>query len=86
MKDLIPDDFPIIVIGNKIDKENDRVVSYEEAKEIVDKYTNILFFEMSVKSIINVEEVFHAIINQIDEFKKKNNQPKQKLDKSCTMM
>ena len=41
---------------------------------------------MSVKSIINVEEVFHAIINQIDEFKKKNNQPKQKLDKSCIMM
>ena len=81
------DDFPIIVIGNKIDLEEDRKISYEQGKELVDQYEKILFFEMSVKLSINVEEVFYAIVGEINNYQNlelRNNSVKE--SKDCLMM
>ena len=64
-------DFPIIVIGNKIDLENERNVSYDEGKELTDKYPNVLFFETSVKLNVNIDEVFYAIVGEINGLKQK---------------
>ena len=81
------DDFSIVVIGNKIDLEEDRKVSYQEGKELVDKYQKILFFEMSVKLCVNVEEVFYAIVGEINKSQNielRNNSIENKKD--CLMM
>ena len=81
------DDYPIIVIGNKIDLEEERNVSYEQGKELVDKYQKILFFEMSVKLCVNVEEVFYAIVGEINKSQNielRNNSIENKKD--CLMM
>ena len=43
-------------------------VSYQEGKDFIDKYEKILFFEMSVKLYINVEEVFHSIVGEINKY------------------
>ena len=43
-------------------------MSYEQGKELVDKYQKILFFEMSVKLCINVDEVFYAIVGETDQW------------------
>lgn len=56
----------IIVVGNKVDLENEydisfkfnrREVSYEEGQQFAKK-NNVLFFETSAKTALNVEEAF----------------------------
>ena len=57
-------DFPIILIGNKIDLENERVISQEQGKEIA-KNNNFPFFETSAKTGEKVNEAFQYLINLI---------------------
>ena len=57
-------DFPIILIGNKIDLENKRVISQEQGKEIA-KNNNFPFFETSAKTGEKVNEAFQYLINLI---------------------
>lgn len=48
---------PLILIGNKIDLENERVISKEKGEEYANKH-NIEIFESSGKSGVNVNEAF----------------------------
>ncbi len=57
---------PLVLIGNKIDLENERVVSKEEGEKLAQKY-NIKFFESSAKSNINVSEAFQYLIDSCVE-------------------
>ena len=47
----------ICLIGNKIDLENKREVSYEEGKNFAEE-NNLLFFETSAKEGNNIQEIF----------------------------
>lgn len=51
------ENIPIIVVGNKCDKEDQRFVSREEGREKANKH-NALFFETSANDFINIEETF----------------------------
>ena len=53
---------PIILVGNKNDKEDERKVSYEEGLKYAQKY-NFQFFEMSAKTGENVKEAFLTLIH-----------------------
>ena len=53
---------PIILVGNKNDKEDERKVSYEEGLKYAQKH-NFKFFEMSAKTGENVKEAFLALIH-----------------------
>ncbi|XP_052084172.1 ras-related protein rab7-like [Mytilus californianus] len=53
--------FPYIVIGNKIDKEN-RLVTKEEAMKWCKKNGNIPYMETSAKDGTNVEEAFMSLV------------------------
>ena len=55
---------PMILLGNKIDLENNRQVETNEGEAIAKAY-NIPFFEISAKSNIKVEESFVQIIKEI---------------------
>ena len=59
-------DFPVILIGNKCDKDEERVVSKEKGEEMAKKY-NITFFEASNKMGTNIEEAGLKLINKIVE-------------------
>ena len=66
-------DFPIILLGNKIDKEEERKITKEAGKELADKY-EFGFFEISNKEAINIEEAGLALIKKILD-KKKDDDP-----------
>jgi Ras-related protein Rab-7A len=56
-----PDDFPFVVLGNKIDLENQRLVSQKRAMAWCQTKGNIPYFETSAKEAINVEQAFQVI-------------------------
>lgn len=56
-----PDNFPFVVLGNKIDvEENKRQVSQKRAMSWCQSKGNIPYFETSAKESINVEQSFIA--------------------------
>ena len=50
-------DIQVILIGNKKDLENERVVSFDDGSSLAEKH-NILFLETSAKTAFNVQEAF----------------------------
>eukprot|EP01132_Coremiostelium_polycephalum_P007757 gene7757-9547_t len=56
-----PDNFPFVVLGNKIDLENQRVVPQKRAASWCQSKGNIPYFETSAKEAINVEQAFQTI-------------------------
>ena len=66
-------DFPIILLGNKIDKEEERKITKEAGKELADKY-EFGFFEISNKEGINIEKAGLTLIKKILD-KKKDDDP-----------
>ena len=64
IKDAKGSNFPMILLGNKLDKEDVRVIKEKEGKELADEY-NIKFFETSNKTGINIQEAGMALVNEI---------------------
>ncbi|CEF71562.1 Ras-like protein 3 [Strongyloides ratti] len=66
---------PIILVGNKCDIEDERVIRKDEGQNLARSF-NCPFFETSSKAKINVQEVFYNLIKQINhcypETSKKN--------------
>ena len=56
-----PDNFPFVVLGNKIDLENQRLVTQKRAQSWCQSKGNIPYFETSAKAAINVEQAFQTI-------------------------
>ncbi len=68
------DNFPLILLGNKIDKEENRKVAKEKGEMLAKEY-NIDFFEISNKEGIDLDEACKTFINTIIE-SDSYNQPK----------
>ena len=64
IRDSKGENFPMILLGNKLDKEDIRIISEKEGKELADKY-GIKFFETSNKTGVNVQESGIALVNEI---------------------
>ena len=58
MKENSNPDIKIFLIGNKVDLEEEREISKEEAEKIKQEYDFDLFMEASAKSGINTREIF----------------------------
>ena len=64
VKDAKGSNFPMILLGNKLDKEDVRVIKEEEGKELADEY-KIKYFETSNKTGTNIQEAGMALVNEI---------------------
>ena len=64
IKESKGEDFPMILCGNKIDKEDERVITREESEELSNEYV-IDFFEISNKNGINIEKAVLSLVKKI---------------------
>ena len=69
-------DIKIFLIGNKVDLEDQREVSTEEAEKLKNDYRFDLFMETSAKTGFNAKEIFveaaKIILKEFNEYKKYN--------------
>lgn len=61
------DHYPMIILGNKCDLENEREVPVAEGRELA-KQLGSPFLETSAKARINVEEAFYEVVREIRKF------------------
>lgn len=76
IKTRAPPDCDIVLCGNKSDLDNDRVVTFDEGKQLADDY-GVQFYETSALTGHNVEKMFSALATtikhkRIDEFEGQN--------------
>ena len=55
-----------VLIGWKLDLENDRKVSVEDAQKLAHEY-NMLFYETSAKEWTNIDEIFQNLAKELVE-------------------
>ena len=67
-------DLPKILVGNKIDLQNRRVIKKDKIENFAERNNNIHCFETSAKTGENVEDAFNDLIRLIlpDKIKKNN--------------
>ena len=65
-------DFPVILLGNKCDLENERQVQREEGEQIANE-KGIKFLETSNKNGVNIKESVKELVNMI--LKNRNSAP-----------
>jgi len=54
------DSFPFVLLGNKIDQDNERAVPAKNARQWCQSHGNIPYIETSAKEAINVEKAFQT--------------------------
>ena len=59
---------PILLVGNKQDLENERKVTFAEAKQLADSW-NMEYIETSAKTNFNCKEAFERLAQKIAEIK-----------------
>lgn len=66
-----PDNFPFVVLGNKVDVEEDaRQVTPEDAQEWCAANGSAPYYETSAKTAENVNEAFMAVVQRVIELDK----------------
>mmetsp|Transcript_6463 Transcript_6463/g.18322 ORF Transcript_6463/g.18322 Transcript_6463/m.18322 type:complete len:192 (-) Transcript_6463:102-677(-) len=62
-------EIPIVLVGNKIDMEEERAVSTEQGKQLAEKWGNTVFVETSAKANVNVTECFVELVRLINQWR-----------------
>ena len=75
IKEAKGENFPVVLIGNKCDLNEEREIDKEEGENEA-KNNGYLFFETSNKDGTNVEEATIALISKVVELRKKKNPQK----------
>ncbi|KAK5583392.1 hypothetical protein RB653_004985 [Dictyostelium firmibasis] len=60
------EDVPMVLVGNKCDLHDQRVISTEQGEELARKFGECYFLEASAKNKVNVEQIFYNLIRQIN--------------------
>lgn len=57
----------MVLVGNKCDLEDDRVVSQVQGNQLANQWGSCTFLETSARKKINVDEVFYDLVRQINK-------------------
>ena len=66
IKEEVSEKVSIILVGNKIDDEEHRVVATEDGEKIA-KELGLMFFECSAKSGVNIDSTFNELVKKTVE-------------------
>jgi len=72
IKENTSDKIQIVLVGNKIDSPNRRVISKEDGEKLAREY-NLNYFETSAKENVNIQETFSYLTKEIYNLAEKNN-------------
>jgi small GTP-binding protein len=72
------DRVPMVLVGNKCDLEDDRVVGKEQGSSLATKWGGVSFLETSARKKINVDEVFFDLVRQINRQMPEKSEKKKK--------
>uniref|UniRef100_A0A0B6YA92 Uncharacterized protein n=1 Tax=Arion vulgaris TaxID=1028688 RepID=A0A0B6YA92_9EUPU len=62
IKEIVPDDYRLVLVGNKVDKETSRQIDSKVAKKFATQ-NGMLYYETSAKTGDNVDIVFLDVVN-----------------------
>ncbi|QEU59817.1 Rsr1 [Kluyveromyces lactis] len=84
------DRVPIVLVGNKADLQDERVISVEEGIEVSSKWGKVPFYEASALLRSNVDEVFIDLVrqiirNELESASNTNNSQSRKFSQARTM-
>lgn len=81
------EDVPMVLVGNKCDLEDERVVGKDQGQNLAKQFANCTFLETSAKMKINVNEIFHDLVRQINQLAPMAKpRGKGKKGSSCTLL
>lgn len=60
------EDVPLVLVGNKCDLEDERVVAKTQGASLAKVFNQCAFLETSAKAKINVNEIFYDLVRQIN--------------------
>ncbi len=63
---------PVVIIGQKCDLSDERVVSNKEGKELAQRLGNKLYIEASSKIRKNIDESIHALVRELRKSKEQD--------------
>ncbi|KAI8518976.1 PREDICTED: ras-related protein R-Ras2-like [Branchiostoma belcheri] len=83
------DEFPMLLVGNKADLDQQRVVTQEEGQELA-RQLRVGYLEASAKTRLNVDQAFHELVRIVRKFRAEECPPvdetKQKKRRRCTIL
>jgi len=77
------DEVPMVLVGNKCDLTDQRVISTEQGDELAKKF-NSAFLEASAKTRTNVDLIFNTLIRQINKIQQPK--PKPRSGRHCLLL
>ena len=78
IKEEVSERVSIVLVGNKIDDEDNRKISTEQGESMAKEY-EIMFFECSAKTGQNIDEIFNNLVKKVVENFSKSSDSGQKL-------
>jgi len=79
------EEVPMILVGNKCDLEDERVVGKDQGQNLARSW-GCAFLETSAKSKINVNEIFYDLVRQINRKNPDSRGKKKKSNSKCLIL
>jgi len=75
---------PMVLVGNKCDLEDERVVGKDQGLNMARQFNNCAFMETSAKAKIGVNDIFFDLVRQVNRRTPDN--PVKKSKKKCVIL
>jgi len=79
------DEVPMILVGNKCDLQDQRVITTDQGEDLARKF-GCAFLEASAKTRVNVDQIFHDLIRQINKLSPPPNPKGKKKGTKCLIL
>jgi hypothetical protein len=80
------DSVPMVLVGNKCDLADQRVITQEQGEALARKFGGCTFMESSAKTKANVEAIFHDLVRQIAKVSPDKPEEKKARRGGCTLL